>query len=669
MATAKGPRRAPTRKTAGPRGDLPPAADLKRTVVIENVAPTVDGGRYPLKREVGAVLEVSADIFKEGHDVLVALLLSRRHDERGWRETPMRHVDNDRWAGTFTLEHNARYVYTIEALADPFRSWLVDLGKRVDAAQDVASELQEGTALVRAAARRARGEARTALEAYARRLEQAPAQADGVAIAKDSRLLHLMDTHLDRTAATRAARELEVVADRERARFAAWYEFFPRSCGADGRHGTFKDAQSQLERAAAMGFDVVYLPPIHPIGLAHRKGRNNSLTSAPGEPGSPWAIGGPDGGHTAVHPELGTLDDFDRFVEAAGRLGLEVALDFAIQASPDHPWVREHPEWFFHRPDGTIKYAENPPKKYQDVYPVNFAGDDPGPLWQEMKRVIDFWVGHGVKTFRVDNPHTKPVRFWEWLIRAVQTTHPEVIFLAEAFTRPKMMKVLAKAGFTQSYTYFTWRNHKQELIEYFTEITSPPVSDYFRGNLWPNTPDILHETLQKGGRPAFKFRVVMAATLSSVYGLYSGYELCENVPFAPGSEEYLHSEKYELKARDWDAPGNLGDYLTRINRARREHRALQRYDNLRFYTSDDPHILWYGKAAGDDRVFVAVNLDPSQTHTSMVDVPLAALGLAPDQPYRMHELLTDVAYEWRGPRGYVELDPNKEPAQIFHLRT
>jgi starch synthase (maltosyl-transferring) len=354
-------------------------------------------------------------------------------------------------------------------------------------------------------------------------------------------------------------------------------------------------------------------------------------------------------------------------VKAAARRGLEVALDFAIQASPDHPWVREHPEWFFHRPDGTIKYAENPPKKYQDVHPVNFVGDDPGPLWQEMKRVIEFWIAHGVKTFRVDNPHTKPVRFWEWLIRAVQATHPETIFLAEAFTRPKMMKVLAKAGFTQSYTYFTWRNHKQELIEYFTEITRPPVADYFRGNLWPNTPDILHETLVKGGRPAFQSRLVMAATLSSLYGIYSGYELCENVPVRAGSEEYLDSEKYQLKPRDWDAPGNLVDYITRLNRVRREHPALQRYDNLTFYGADDPAVLWYGKAQGDDRVFVAVNLDPFQTRSCLVDVPLEALGIAPDQPYRMREQFSDATYEWRGPRGYVELDPRREPAQIFVL--
>jgi starch synthase (maltosyl-transferring) len=383
---------------------------------------------------------------------------------------------------------------------------------------------------------------------------------------------------------------------------------------------------------------------------------------------TPWAIGGAEGGHDAINPALGTLDDFDRFVERARRLGLEVALDFAIQASPDHPWVREHPEWFFHRPDSTIKYAENPPKKYQDVYPVNFHGEDPGLLWHEMRRLLEFWIGHGVLAFRVDNPHTKPVKFWEWLIRDVQTAHPEIVFLAEAFTRPKMMKALAKAGFTQSYTYFTWRNEKRELIEYFEEITRPPVSDYFRGNLWPNTPDILHETLQRGGPPAFTLRLVMAATLSSVYGIYSGYELCENEPFAPGSEEYLDSEKYEIKARDWNAPGNLVDVITRVNRIRREHPALQQYTNLVFHGADDPQILWYGKRAGDDAVFVAVNLDVTAAHASQVDVPLAALGLAPEQPYRMHELLTDAVYDWRGPPGYVELDPRRAPAQIFALR-
>jgi starch synthase (maltosyl-transferring) len=643
--------------------------DLRRTVVIENVVPAVDGGRYPIKREVGGTVDVSADIFKEGHEVLVAFVKYRRADEPTWREAPMQLVDNDRWAGVFTVEDNARYHYTVEALADPFRSWRIDLGKRVEAGQDVASELREGAALVRAAAGRATGRDATALQRWARRIEQAPDQAGAVTAAGDETLAALMDHHLDRTDATRAEREYEVIVDRERARFASWYEFFPRS-GVAGRHATFRDAEAQLERAAAMGFDVVYLPPIHPIGRAHRKGANNALTARPGEPGSPWAIGGVEGGHDAVHPDLGTLADFDRFVARAAALGLEVALDFAIQCSPDHPWVREHPEWFFHRPDGTIKYAENPPKKYQDVYPLNFYGDDPAPLWREMKRIVEFWIDHGVKTFRVDNPHTKPVRFWEWLIREVQAVHPETVFLAEAFTRPKMMQVLAKSGFTQSYTYFTWRTAKAELEEYLTEITSPPVAEYFRGNLWPNTPDILHETLQQGGRPAFKLRLVMAATFSSLYGIYSGYELGENVPFAPGSEEYRYSEKYELKVRDWNAPGNLTGFITRLNRIRRQHRALQLYRNLRFHVADDPLVLWYGKMTPDraDVVFVAANLDPAATHATQVDVPIHELDIAPDQPYRMHELLSDITYEWRGPRGYIELDPSRDPAQIFVLR-
>ena len=659
-----------TKRTRRSGVALPDPADMRRTVVIENVAPTVDCGRYPAKREQGGSIEVSADIFKEGHDLLVAWVRYRESGRGEWRESPMRFVDNDRWAGTVPLQANARHELVIEAVADPFRSWRADLDKRLAADQDVTSELREGAALIEAAAARAararggRADAE-ALRAYAVLVGGAD-RADAVSALADDRLAALMDAHLDRRDATASA-PFEIVADRERARFAAWYEFFPRSTGEAGRHGTFKDAEGQLERAAAMGFDVVYLPPVHPIGRAFRKGPNNTLTSGPGDPGSPWAIGGAEGGHTAVHPELGTLSDFDRLVARAHELGLEVALDFAIQASPDHPWVREHPEWFFHRPDGTIKYAENPPKKYQDVYPLNFGADDPRPLWNEMLTTLEFWIGHGVRTFRVDNPHTKPVPFWEWLIRAIQARHPDVVFLAEAFTRPKMMKVLAKAGFTQSYTYFTWRNHKDELREYFEEVTRPPVSDYFRPHLWPNTPDILHETLQRGGRPAFAIRLVLAATLSPLYGIYSGYELCENTPFAPGSEEYLFSEKYELKARDWSAPGNLVDLVTRINRIRREHGALQVATNLRFHPSDDPHVLWYGKVTGDDAIFVAANLDPFARHASMVEVPVDALGLAPDGRYRMHELLSGATYEWHGPRGYVDLDPAVAPAQIFAL--
>jgi len=640
------------------------AAATRRTMVIENVAPAVDAGRYAPKRELGATVEVAADIFKEGHDVLVAFVLYRPETESAWRESPMRYVDNDRWAGEIVVDAIGRWVFTIEAMTDAFQSWLADLVKRVDAKQDVAGELTEGAALVAAAAERASGADARALSEHATKLARGQAAA-----ARDPGLAALMARHLDRGMATRAELEFPLYVDRERARFAAWYEFFPRSGRTPGRSATFKEAEAQLERAAAMGFDVVYLPPIHPVGRAHRKGRNNALTAQPGEPGSPWAIGGPEGGHDAVHPDLGTLEDFDRFVAAATRRGLDVALDFAIQCSPDHPYVREHPEWFFHRPDGTIKYAENPPKKYQDVYPVNFYADDPAPLWEEMKRIVLFWVGHGVKTFRVDNPHTKPVAFWEWLIRDVQRRHPEVVFLAEAFTRPKMMKVLAKAGFTQSYTYFTWRTEKDELRAYLEEITTPPVAEYFRGNLWPNTPDILHASLVRGGRPAFKMRLVLAATLSSLYGIYSGYELVENVPVRPDSEEYLNSEKYEIKARDWDAPGNLVEFITRVNAIRRKNPALQLYRNLRFHDSTSPHVLWYSKATPDrsNVIFVAANLDPTTERDSLVTVPIDELGIAENEPYKMHELLADKVWYWQGRTGFVKLYPGADPAQIFRL--
>jgi starch synthase (maltosyl-transferring) len=639
---------------------------MRQTVVIEAVQPVVDGGRYPAKRVVGDLVEVTADVFKEGHDTLLAWVKYRRAGAPEWRRAPMRYVDNDRWGGSFAVDAVGRWRFTIEAMTDEFRSWRADLVKRIEAGQPVASEVLEGAALLRRVAGRATGRDRTALERHAGRLSTLAGEA-ALALVGDPALEALVDAHLDRTDATGCEREFEIVVDRARARFAAWYEFFPRSGRTPGRSATFAEAEAQLERAAAMGFDVVYLPPIHPIGTTHRKGPNNTLTAGPGDPGSPWAIGGEAGGHTAVHPDLGTLDDFDRFVARAQALGLEVALDFAIQASPDHPWVREHPEWFFHRPDGTIKCAENPPKKYQDVYPLNFYPDDPAPLWKEMRRVLEFWIGHGVRTFRVDNPHTKPVRFWEWLIRDLQAEYPDVVFLSEAFTRPKMMKVLAKAGFTQSYTYFTWRNEKRELAEYFEEVTRPPVSDYFRPNLWPNTPDILHATLVKGGPPAFKMRLVLAATLSSLYGIYSGYELCENTPFAPTSEEYLHSEKYEIKVRDWSAPGNLVDFVTRINAIRREHPALQRIEGLTFHPAENPDVVWYEKStpAGDDVIFVAASLDVTRAHDSFVEVPLHRLGLDEDEPYRMRELLSGQAWEWRGRRGYVELDPLADPAQIF----
>jgi starch synthase (maltosyl-transferring) len=643
----------------------------RRPIAIEHVRPAVDDGRYPAKRIVGEALDVSADIFKEGHDLLAAAIRYRARDQADWRTAPLRPTDNDGWAGSFRLDANTRYRYTVEAWTDTFGSWVEEMRRRITGGQaDLTSELLEGAELVRLAREAAGGADAAALGRTLERLAAASPRDGRLDVLLDPELRQVMARAQPRPDLTRYDRELEVVADRPEAGFAAWYELFPRSQGRiAGRHGTFEDCIERLPDVRRMGFDVVYLPPIHPIGRSARKGPDNALVAGPGDPGSPWAIGSADGGYTAVHPDLGTVEDFDRFVEAAHRLGLEVALDFAIQCSPDHPWVREHPEWFFHRPDGTIKYAENPPKKYQDIYPVNFQSEAAPALWEEMRQILEFWIGHGVSTFRVDNPHTKPVKFWEWLIRAIKDAHPDVVFLAEAFTRPKMMKVLAKSGFTQSYTYFTWRNTKQELTEYLTEITTPPVAEYFRGNLWPNTPDILHETLQRGGRPAFKTRLVLAATLSSLYGIYSGYELCENVPREPGSEEYVNSEKYEYKARDWNAPGNLVDYVTRINRIRRDNHALHASTNLRFYGADNPDILFYGKMTPerDNVVFVAVNLDPFATHACQVDVPIGELGIGAAQSYRVHELVSDAWYEWRGARNYVELHPNVEPAQIFVL--
>jgi starch synthase (maltosyl-transferring) len=457
--------------------------------------------------------------------------------------------------------------------------------------------------------------------------------------------------------------------DRPQAGFASWYEMFPRSATDDpARHGTFANVIRRLPAIRAMGFDVLYFPPIHPIGTTNRKGPNNALLAGPDDPGSPWAIGNQFGGHKAVDPGLGTLEDFEHFVANADALGMEIALDFAVQCSPDHPYVREHPEWFYHRADGSIKYAENPPKKYQDIYPLNFESPAWKTLWEELKSVILFWIERGVKTFRVDNPHTKPVGFWQWLIEEVQRDHPETIFLSEAFTRPKMLKVLARAGFTQSYTYFTWRNYKQEFIEYFTELTQSPVSEYLRGNLFANTPDILQPILQEAGKPAFKMRLALAATLSSVYGIYSGFELCENEAI-PGTEDYLNSEKYEYKVWDWDRPGNIKDYVTTINRIRHENPALHEYTNLRFYQADNDNVLYYGKMTANHRnvVLVAVNLDPYHVQRSTIQVPIGELGIRPDEAYVARELITGARHSWAGEWQSLELDPHVEPAAIFAI--
>jgi starch synthase (maltosyl-transferring) len=638
-------------------------------VWIGNVWPELDGGRFPVKREVGDLFEVTADILREGHEALAAVLKYRTVKDTAWREVWMQPLGNDRWVARFPLEENIRHLYTLEAFPDQYRSWAEDLRKRLAAGMEVMSELLEGAALLRRALPRAAGADRKRLEARLAEFDHAAGAAARARILLDEETAELMDIYADRSAATQYDLELEVIADRALARFAAWYEMFPRSQGkVPGRHGTFKDCIDRLSEIAAMGFDVIYLPPIHPIGRSFRKGKNNSLTAGPEDPGSPWAIGNEQGGHKAVEPALGTLDDFRAFVRAARELGMEVALDYALQCSPDHPYAREHPEWFHARPDGTIKYAENPPKKYQDIYPLNFYCRDREALWEEMKGILLFWIQQGVRIFRVDNPHTKPIPFWAWVIGEVQAVYPDVIFLSEAFTRPKVMQALAKVGFTQSYTYFTWRNFKQELIDYYTELTQSEMAEYFRGNLFANTPDILPPILQQGGRPAFKMRLVLAATLSSVYGIYSGYELCENAA-VPGTEEYLDAEKYEIKVRDWKLPGNITDYLSRINAIRRENPALAEYRNLRFYDSDDDNILFYGKRSfdGTNTVLVAVNLDPFEPHQAEVQLPLEELGIGPEERFQVHELITDERHLWKGPVQSIRLDPREEPAAIFRV--
>jgi starch synthase (maltosyl-transferring) len=641
------------------------------SVVIENIEPLIDCGRYPIKRIMGEDLVVEADIFKDGHDVVAAVLKWRVVGKRAWRETPMIFVDNDRWRGVCTLYDQAIHEYTVEAWTDTFRSWQQELAKKFEAGfSDLRSEALEGAAIVKAGASRARDKADGArLREFAEQIANG-ANSETYAVAQSGELEVLMATYPDRADASQYQPAPRVEVGRPAALFGAWYEFFPRSAeGHADRGSTFRDCLPRVDDAKAMGFDVIYFPPIHPIGHTNRKGRNNAITCEPGDPGVPWAIGSEAGGHKAVEPSLGTLEDFDWLQKEVSNRGMEIALDFAINCSPDHPYVKEHPDWFYKRPDGTIKYAENPPKKYEDIYPLNFRCENWRELWAEMKSVVLFWVERGVRIFRVDNPHTKPVAFWEYLIHGVREKYPDVIFLSEAFTRPKMMKALARAGFNQSYTYFTWRNSKQELIEYFTELTQTEMNEYYRPNLWPNTPDILPFVLQEGGRPAFMTRVLLAATLSPLYGIYSGYELCENKAL-PGREEYLDSEKYQFRERDWNAPGNIKDWISRINQIRKQNRALQMYTNLRFYHADNDAILFYGKMtpARDNIILVVVNLDPFRKENSFVYVPIEEFGQMESDEYQVHDLLSDARYTWRAGQNYVELDPEIQPAHIFLVR-
>ena len=639
-------------------------------VIIEGVSPEIDGGEFPIKRTPGERVEVGADIFAEGHDVVRAVVKYRASGESTWSESPLTLLVNDRWAGSFPVEGTTPIEYTIEAWVDRFESWQRELRKKAEAQQDVASELLEGAEHVREGAARATGSDADWLKARAAVLARTGDQAPRIEAGIDPELSAIMDRHPDRSRGIIYDRTLRVIVERERARYGAWYEMFPRSASnTPGQHGTFKDVEARLPYVAKMGFDVLYLPPIHPIGRAFRKGPNNTLTPGPEDPGSPWAIGGPEGGHKSVHPELGTLDDFDHLVAAAKSHGIEIALDIAFQCSPDHPYVTEHPEWFRHRPDGTIKYAENPPKKYQDIYPIDFESDDWEALFAELRDVFLFWIGHGVNIFRVDNPHTKPFRFWDWVIDQVRQKHPGTIFLAEAFTRPKIMKRLAKGGYPQSYSYFTWRNTKGPITEYFTELTQTETVEYMRPNLFANTPDILHEFLQHGGRAGFQLRLVLAATLGATYGIYGPpFEQCVGTAWKPGSEEYLDSEKYQIRHWNLDAPGNLCDFIARVNTIRRENPALHFDRNLRFYHIDNDEMIVYGKSTPDrDNIIIVVaNLNPHHAQSGWLRIPAEELGLGSD--YQVHDLLSDSRYLWHGEWNYVRLDPATAPAHIFRVR-
>jgi len=645
--------------------------DGRRRAIIEGLFPAVDGGRFPVKRAAGSRLAVEADVFGDGHDTLRCMLRHRAEDASAWSEIEMQFVDNDRWRGEFQVGAPGRYRYTVTAWVDDFLSWRKDFGRRVES-QDVALALQVGAALVEQAAARAKGNDARALSGFAGKLKGKDTLEARRDLALGDELLALMNRYPNRDFASHYSPELSLTVDAPRARCSAWYEMFPRSTAdAPGRHGTFRDCEMRLAYVAELGFDVLYLPPIHPIGRVNRKGRNNALSATPDDPGSPWAIGSHEGGHKAVHPALGTLEDFRHLVRAAREHGLEIALDIAFQCAPDHPYVQEHPQWFRWRPDGSVQYAENPPKKYEDIYPFNFECDDWRALWEELKSVFTFWVEQGVTIFRVDNPHTKPFAFWEWLIAEVQRDRPEVMFLSEAFTRPKVMHRLAKLGFTQSYTYFPWRNTKVELTEYFTELSRHASREYFRPNHWPNTPDILTAYLQHGGRPAFMARLVLAATLGANYGIYGPvFEHCENVPREPGSEEYRHSEKYEVRFWDLARPDSLRHLVASVNRARRENPALQQEWNIRFIPIDNDELICYAKHTDDlaNVVIVAVNLDPHHPQSGWLEVPLAELGIDRDRAYEVEDLLSGTSYLWQGARNYLQLDPQVSAAHVFRVK-
>jgi starch synthase (maltosyl-transferring) len=640
-------------------------------VAIENVQPEVDGGRFAVKRTVGDTVVVEADAFADGHDELACHLFYRPESQRAWHESPMRLLGNDRWRGEFVVAERTPYVYKVEAWVDKFGTWRRDLAKRYDALQDVTQELLVGAELVHEAARHAPKANAVLLEKQAGALEADRPAGARVDIAVEESLAALVLKHAPRNG--KAVHDVGqcIWVDRERARFSTWYEVFPRSTSpAPGTHGTFATTAAWLPRLKRMGFDVLYLPPIHPIGVTNRKGRNNNPVREAGDPGSPWAIGSAEGGHDAVHPQLGTIEDFRALVAAVGEHGMEVALDLALQCSPDHPWVKDHPQWFKRRPDGSIRYAENPPKRYEDIYPIDFETEDWQALWAEVERVVRYWIAQGVQIFRVDNPHTKQLAFWEWLIGCIHRDHPDVLFLSEAFTRPRTMYRLAKLGFTQSYTYFTWRNSRWELSQYMQELTQTEVKEYFRPNFWPNTPDILHEFLQRDGRPAFVIRLLLAATLTANYGMYGpAFELMERAPREPGSEEYLNSDKYEVRHWDVDSPDSLAELIAVVNRARRENPALQRDDGFRLLETNHENLMAYAKEStdGSNRVICVVNLDPYNTHAGWVRVPVEDLGITAGAAYDLVDQLDGARYTWHGEWNYVELNPLVLPGHVLRV--
>jgi starch synthase (maltosyl-transferring) len=653
-----------------PAGSLALPEEGRRRVIVEGVRPEVDAGRFPIKRTVGEDVIVEVDVFADGHDVLSCVLLYRRREDPEWQEVRMKPLVNDRWRGSFRVTTLGRWRYTIMAWVDPFLSWRHDFERRIEE-EDIAVALQVGAALIDATAARASGEDARRLQHFAAGLVGNAELTERRELALDPELLRLSERHAERRFVTRYERELEVMVDRERARFGAWYEFFPRSCGPAGSHGTFRDCEERIAYAASLGFDIIYVPPIHPVGRERRKGANNTLVTGPDDPGSPWAIGATEGGHKDVNPQLGTMEDFRWFRDRVLEHGMELALDIAFQCAPDHPYVRQHPEWFRHRPDGSIQYAENPPKKYQDIYPFDFETENWQALWHELESIFAFWADEGVRIFRVDNPHTKPFPFWEWAIASLTEKYPDLIFLSEAFTRPRIMHRLAKLGFSQSYTYYAWRNTKEELTSYLLELTRQPGREYMRPNLWPNTPDILTEYLQYGGRAAFMARITLAATLSASYGIYGpAFELLEHHPRQAGSEEYHDSEKYQL--RDWpiDRADSLRHFVARLNRIRRDNPALHHDWNLRFLSIDNPQLIAYAKATPDlsNVILVVVNLDPHHTQSGWIDVPLETLGVDDHLPYQMHDLLREAHYLWHGRRNYVAIDPATGPAHVFRLR-